>query len=54
MQQINIFMYFLTIKKKRSLLKRDGSCEGDLKVVKDVILQLVYKHKIVYYAYQYK
>lgn len=47
-------MYFLTIEKKRSLRKRVDSCEGDLEVVKDVILQLVYKHKIISYAYQFK
>lgn len=55
MQQINVFMHFLTFrKKKRSFLNSDDSCEGGLEVVKDVILQLVYKHKIIYYAYQYK
>ena len=55
MRQINIFMHFLTFrKKKRSFLKSDDSCEGGLEVVKDVIPQLVYKHKIKCYAYQYK
>lgn len=39
---VNISIDFLTIKKKHSLLKRDGSCEGDLTVVKNVILQLIY------------
>lgn len=41
-------------KKKDLILKRDDSCEGGLEVVKDVILQLVYKQKIICYAYQYK
>lgn len=33
---------FFNISKEAFALKRDDSCEGDLEVVKDVILQLSY------------